>query len=251
MQLIRDTRIVYLRELRPTLREPLAVVFTLGQPLIFILFFGPLLSGMPGTGGGSPWQWFVPGILVMLGLSGTAGSGYNMLLEMQTGSHERLLVTPLNRSALLIGRALKEVVPLMLQAALIIIVTLPFGFHLFPAGVLLGLLLLAVLGIGLGALSYALAIAVKDQDWVFWVIQQTFMFPLLILSGILLPLDGAPEWMRTLSRLNPLTYIVEAERALFAGDFSHPSILIGLVASLVIAALGLTLGIRAMRRAAV
>jgi ABC-2 type transport system permease protein len=251
MQLIRDTSIVYIRELRPTLREPLAVVFTLGQPLIFLLFFGPLLVGMPGTGDGSPWQWFVPGILVMLGLSSTAASGYNLLLEMQTGSHERLLVTPLNRSALLIGRALKEVVPLLLQALLIILVVLPFGFQIYPLGVLAGLLILAVFGIGLGALSYALAIAVKDQEWIFWVVQQTLLFPLLILSGMLLPLEAAPDWMRAISRLNPLTYIVEGERALFAGDFSQPSILAGAVGALAIAAVGLTLGIRAMRRASV
>lgn len=250
MSVIRDTAVVYAREIRPTLYEPPALVFNLVQPLIFLLLFGPLLGGMPGVGESSPWQWFVPGILVMLALSTTtAGTGYNLLLEMQTGSHERLLVTPLNRSALLVGRTLKEVVQLLAQAVLIIIVVLPFGFQLYPLHMLVGLLLLAVFGIGLGALSYALAIAVKDQEWIFWMTQQTLLFPLLILSGVLLPLDMGPDWMQATSRVNPVTYIVEAERALFAGDFGPSSVLVGTIVALAIVAVGLALGIRAMRRA--
>ena len=68
----------------------------------------------------------------------------------------------------------------------------PFGFDLHVGGALVGLALLAVFGIGLGAFSYALAIAVRKQDWMFWVVQQTFLFPLMILSGMLLPLETGP-----------------------------------------------------------
>lgn len=250
LNVIRDSTVVYTREIRPTLYDPLSLTFNLVQPLVFVLLYGPLLGGIAGVGGGSPWQWFVPGILVMLGLSSTtAGAGYTLLLEMQTGSHERLMVTPLSRASLLIGRALKDVITLLAQGLIIIIVSLPFGFQLYPLGVLVGMLLLAVLGIGLGGLSYALAIAVRNHEWIFWMAQQTLLFPLLILSGMLLPLEMGPPWMQTISRLNPVTYVVEAERALFAGNFAHPSVLVGVVVSIVIAALGLGLGIRAMRRA--
>jgi ABC-2 type transport system permease protein len=134
---------------------------------------------------------------------------------------------------------------------LIILIALPLGFQLFPVGVVAGLLLLAVLGVGLGALSYALAIAVKKQEWLFYAVQQTLLFPLLILSGILLPMEGGPEWLLFLSRINPLTYIVEAERALFAGDFTHPSVLYGTLVAIALAAVGLLVGTRAMRRASV
>lgn len=250
MSVLRDTAIVYVREMRPVLREPIGLLFTLTQPLLYLLFFGPLLGGVSMFGEMSSWQWFVPGILVMLGLTGTtAGAGYNMLMEMQTGSHERLLVTPLNRPALLIGRAMKEVVPLLGQAVLVIAVAIPLGFRLYPLGVLLGLLLLGIVGIGLGALSYALAIAVKDQDWIFWTVTQTFMFPLMILSGVLLPLELGPRWMAVVGAYNPLTYIVEAERALFAGELGQPVVWMGLGVAMVIAVIGLALGIRAMRRA--
>jgi len=252
MKLIRDTVIVATRELRVTMRDPFTVIFSLIQPLFFLALYGPLLgASVSGIGEETPWQWFVPGILVMIGLFGTSMSGANLLYEMMTGSHERLLVTPLDRSALLIGRALKEIVPLVIQAIIIVVVVLPFGFRLYPLGMLVGLVLLAVFGVGLGALSYALAIAVKKQEWMFYAVQQTLIFPVLILSGMLLPIDAGPDWMKVLARFNPLTYIVEAERALFAGDFAQSSILFGIIAAVALAVVGLTVGTRAMCRASV
>jgi ABC-2 type transport system permease protein len=251
MQFVRDISAVFVRELRPTLRDPISPIFSMGQPLIFLAFFGPLLSGMAAVGGGSPWQWFVPGNLVMMALFGTSMTGSNLLYEMQTGAHERLMVTPVSRSAMLIGRSLKEMVPLIVQALIIIAAVLPFGFQLYPLGAMAGLLILGAFGIGLGALSYALAIAVRKQEWLFWAVQQTLQFPLMILSGMLLPLENAPAWMRIASRANPLTYIVEAERALFSGHYVHQSVPIGLVMALATAACGLLVGTYAMRRAGI
>jgi ABC-2 type transport system permease protein len=253
--LARDTRIVFVRELKPMIRDPFSVVFGLVQPLVFLALFGPLLSGSVGaagpvTAGGSVWQWFVPSILVMTALFGTSAVGSNLLFEFQTGAHERMLVTPLSRSSLLIGRSLKEMVPLAGQAVLIVAVMVPFGFDLHPAGALLGLLLLAVFGVGLGSLSYALAIAVRKNEWMFWLVQQTLLFPLMILSGMLLPLEAGPSWMRVASSANPLAYLVDAERALFAGDVASLDALWGAVAAGLTAAIGLFVGIRAMLRSA-
>ena len=118
--------------------------------------------------------------------------GANLTQEIVTGSHERLLVSPLSRSSLLVGRALKEVVPMLMQAAIIVVVVTPFSFDLHLAHVLVGVVLLSLFSIGVGALSFALALAAKDQDWLFWTVQQTLIFPLLLLAGVLLPLDGAP-----------------------------------------------------------
>jgi ABC-2 type transport system permease protein len=243
------------RELRPVLHDPFSLVFGMIQPLVFLGLFGPLLVGSLGgqaesTVGDSVWQWFVPSILVMTALFGTSTVGANLLFEFQTGAHERLLVTPLSRPSLLIGRALKEMVPLAAQAVIIVAVMIPFGFQLYAAGAVIGLVLLAVFGIGLGSLSYALAIAVRKQEWMFWVVQQTLIFPLMILSGMLLPLESGPEWMQVASKFNPLTYLVNAERALFAGDVGSAAAGWGWVAALVTVAVGLAVGISSMRRSA-
>jgi ABC-2 type transport system permease protein len=216
------------------------------QPLVFLGLFGPLLDQVSGLGTESSLQWFVPGIVVMSALFGASTTGSNLQLEMKTGSHERLLVSPLRRSSLLIGRALKEVVPVLAQALIIVAVVVPFGFDLHPAGILVGLALVAPFAVGLGALSHALAIAAKENDWVFWGVQQTLLFPLLLLSGMLLPIDGGPGWMQALSQANPLTHLVDAERALFAGDIADTAVLWGAVSAAAVLAVGLAVGIKAV-----
>ncbi|WP_425581723.1 ABC transporter permease [Streptosporangium vulgare] len=163
--MVTDTVTVFNRELRPVLRNPFSVIFTMVQPLFFLALFAPLL---PAVEGGSALQWFVPGIVVMSCLFGTSSTGANLLFEIQTGSHERMLVSPLRRPALIVGRALKEIVPVLAQTVVVVAVTVPFGFRPHLLGALLGLLVLAVFCVGLGALSYTLALASKDSEWMFW-----------------------------------------------------------------------------------
>jgi ABC-2 type transport system permease protein len=241
------TGIVFGRELRPVIHDPFSVIFGLIQPLFFLGLFAPLLSSVSGLGTAGSLQWFVPGVIVMLCLFGTSTTGANLQQEIVTGSHERILVTPLTRQSLMIGRALKEIVPVMAQAIVIVLVTVPFGFRFNVAGSVVGLAILAVFCVGLGALSYSLALACKNQEWMFWVVQQTLLFPLLLLAGMLLPIEAGPGWLKALAHANPLTYVVDAERALFNGDFALDTLAGGVVAAVVVAALGLLVGTRAMR----
>jgi ABC-2 type transport system permease protein len=239
-----DVLTVFSRELRPTLRQPFTIIISMVQPLVFLGLFAPLLPKVEGT---SPLQWFVPGIVVMSALFASSMTGSNLLLEQQTGSHERMLVTPLRRSALLVGRALKEIVPMVAQAALIVAVCLPFGFRLHLTGAVIGMVILAGFCVGLGALSYTLALASKNQEWLFWTVQQTLLFPLLLLAGMLLPIDGGPDWLQTMAKFNPLTYVVDAERALFQGDIWAATTVTGAISAAGVAVLGLAVGVRAMK----
>lgn len=240
-----DTWNVMTRELRPVWREPASVLFAMVQPLVFLALFAPLL---PEVESGSALQWFVPGIVAMTALMGASFTGANLMQEMMTGSHERLLVSPLSRPSLLVGRSLKEIVPMLMQTAIIVAVVTPFAFELHLGGILVGMLILALFSIGLGALSFTLALLAKDQDWLFWTVQQTLIFPLLLLAGVLLPLDGAPRWLQVASDLNPLKYVVEAERALFAGQYPADTVIAGFVAAAITAVLGLVVGVRVMNR---
>lgn len=244
--IVNDTVTVFSRELRPMLRDPFSVVFSMIQPLVFLALFAPLLPDLPGEA--SALQWFVPGIVVMSCLMGSSMTGSNLLYEMQTGSHERMLVTPLRRPALLVGRALKEIVPMLAQTVVIVLVVVPFGFTLNVVGAVIGLVILAVFCVGLGSLSYSLALASKNTEWMFWAVQQTLLFPLLLLAGMLLPVDGGPGWLETMSKFNPLTYIVDAERALFNGEVASTTVVYGVVAAVAVGAFGLWVGTGAMRR---
>jgi ABC-2 type transport system permease protein len=249
-----DVAAVWTRETLTIVRDPFSLVFSLLQPLVFLGLFAPLLSGVAGDGlgggqlgGGGTLQWFLPGVVVMITMFGTSMTGSNLQFEIMTGAFERILATPLSRAALMIGRALKELTPLVVQALVIVLVAVPFGFRLYPLHVLVGLAILGVFGVGIGALSYALAIAVRKAEWVFWAVQQTLLFPLLILSGMMLPLQSGPRWMQIASAFNPLTYVVDAERTLFAGELAGRSVLYGAVAAALTCAIGLWTGVRAIR----
>ncbi|GMA32755.1 ABC transporter permease [Litorihabitans aurantiacus] len=254
---VHDTAAVAWRELRLTLRDPFSQVFALGQPIVFLLLFAPLLSGLVGgamagpgaaAAGESTIQWFLPGLLVMIALFGTGMTGSNLLFEMQMGSYERILASPLSRASIIVGRALKEFVPLVAQALILTLAAIPFGFEIHVAGVALGLVMLGLFGIGLGSLSYALGLASKNREWLFWTVQQSVTFPLLLLAGMMLPLESGPGWMQVASRFNPITYLVDAERVLFAGGFTI-DVVWGFLAAAATLAVGLAVGVSAIRRA--
>jgi ABC-2 type transport system permease protein len=247
--------ISFRREFAPLLRNWYYVLFGLMQPLLYLGLFVPLLGGGPGGGagsgggGGSALQWFVPGMLVMLTLFSTATCGWTLTEELLSGTFERFLATPMSRPALLVGRALKELVPLLVQALLIVAVAAPFGLEVHVVAVALGLVLLLAFGVGIAAMSYALAIASKRDGTLFYLVTHSISLPLMLLGGVLLPMDAAPRWLYLASRANPLTYLVEAERALFAGTIADPSVAYGALAAAVTAALGLWLGVAAIRKA--
>ncbi|WP_052810025.1 ABC transporter permease [Streptomonospora alba] len=248
---LHDTWTVFLREVTPVVREPLGLAFSMVQPLLFLFLFGPLLGGAGGFAGGqSPWQWFVPGILVMLCLFGPMMSGYTLLVELLGGSLERMLVSPLNRTAMLIGRTLKESAVLAVQAVLIVALAVPLGFEPHWLGALAGTALLTVFGVGLGALSFVLAMASQPDGELFYGVTQMLLFPLLLLSGVLLPLDHGPVWLQAAAAVNPVSYVAEAARALFAGSFTEAAVLHGASAAAAVALAGLVLGTRRMRRGA-
>lgn len=248
MKVLRDTGIMFQRQMAPTLRNPLFfLVFGMMQPVLYLVLFGPLLSGMPGPLGADPMQWFVPGMLCMLAVFATAFAGFGLLPEMQAGVHERLLAAPVSRVALLLGRVLRDVLVLIAQALVVIAGAAAFGVQVSIPGALAGLLLLAVLGVGLGTLSYLLAMALK-VPFKFSGALQAVIMPLILLSGVMLPMDLAPGWLYALSRINPVSHVVDAERALFNGGFAVSEIGLGAGVAVAVAALALALGARSMRR---
>lgn len=250
-KILRDTATVLSRELTPELRSPASMVLTMGQPLLFLVLFGSMLAGtgVPlGDSDGGTWQWFVPGILVMMCLLGPLSAGHSLLAELSGGQLERFLVTPISRVALIVGRTAKDTVLLFAQTVLLTAIAVPLGMRAHPAGALATLALLALLAVGLSAMSYLLAIASQPSGNLFWLVTQMLIFPVMLLSGILLPVEAAGGWLQAVATINPLSYVVDAARALFAGEFSDRRVPAGVLVAAVTGAFGLLLATRRMRR---
>jgi ABC-2 type transport system permease protein len=248
--LARDTWLIFGRYWLLFLRNPVWVIVGIVQPVFYLLLFAPLLNGIaqsPGFPAGGAYNVFVPGLLIQLGLFGASGVGFGLIAELRNGVIERLRVTPVSRFAMLLGRALRDIVVLMIQALLLMLLALPFGLNIHPLGMLLMLGLLALLGLMMAPVSYAVALWLGNEDS-FAPLIFTVSLPLLLLSGVLLPMSLAPTWLHDVSKVNPLTYVVDGTRALFAGDFSDVDVPVGIGVAVVLGALLAWWGTRTFQR---
>ncbi len=247
MSFVRDTIIIFSRSMRLSLRQPLWVLIGLLQPILYLTLFGPLLQTVAASSGfeGDAWQVFVPGLLVQLGIFGGLFVGFGIIAEWRSGVVERQLVTPASRAAIISGRTLRDVVVIVVQAIVLMGASYLMGLRVPLGAVLLALVLIGLLGAAFSFISNAIGIATKSEDALAPMVN-TLALPILLLSGILLPMTLAPRWLQIVSDFNPFKHIVEALRSVFRGEFATPIVGIGLVLAVILVVLGAWLGSRVL-----
>ncbi len=254
MRTLRDTGLVFRRYMAQTLHNPVWMVFGLAQPIMYLVLFAPLLKplasvpGFPHIGNGSPYNTFVPGLLVQLGLFGASGVGFGLIAELRLGVIERMRVTPISRMALLLGRGLRDIVIITTQSLLLVVASIPFGLSVDLPGLVVALALIALIGLLTASLSYTVALAVKNEDG-FAPSVFSVSLPLLLLSGVLLPMDFAPTWLQTIASFNPLKQAVDAARQAFNQNIMSWTVLEGVGIMVVMCVLAVALASRAFGRA--
>ncbi|HXM55206.1 MAG TPA: ABC transporter permease, partial [Candidatus Dormibacteraeota bacterium] len=191
---------------------------------------------------------FVPGLLIQLGLFGATSVGFGLIHELRIGVIERMRVTPVSRLALLLGRALRDVVTLLVQSLIIILLSLPFGLTIHVTGMLVILALLALIGLLFASLSYAVALWLKSEDS-YAPLVFSVTLPLLLLSGVLLPMSLAPDWLRAIALADPLSYAVDAGRSVFNDHPGDLSVVKGVAIMAVLAVLAVGAAARSFNRA--
>ncbi|MET7356886.1 ABC transporter permease [Streptomyces sp. NPDC005562] len=243
-----DTALIFGRYARQTLRSPFQILFGVLMPLLYLLFFGPLLTGLPLGSRGDSWQVLVPGLLLQLGLFGASYSGFALIIEKQFGVVERMRVTPVSRLALLLGRVLRDAALFVFQAVLLVVAAVAMGLRAPLAGILLGFAFVGVLTIVLASLSYALAMLVSKPHE-FGPVVNAVSMPAMLLSGLMLPMALAPGWLDVLSHFMPFRYLVDAVRAAYVGDYASTAMLYGVLTAAALTLGSVTVGTRVFRRA--
>lgn len=241
---IHDTLVVFRRSMVISLQNPVWVLVSLMQPILYLALFGPLLQAVaktPGFPPGDAWQVFVPGLLVQLGIFGAAFVGFGIIAEWRSGVIDRMMVTPASRTALITGRVLRDVVIICLQGIILIATAFLFGLRIPLAAIFGALIVVALLGAAFAYLSYAAGLALKSEDALAPLLN-SIALPILLLSGILLPMTLAPRWLRILSDLDPFKYIVDAERAIFRSEYWSRTTEIGVAIAIVIVLISAWLG---------
>ncbi|MEV4636243.1 ABC transporter permease [Actinoplanes sp. NPDC049548] len=248
MKLLRDTWLIFQRQALLLLRNPVWILVGVFQPVMYLLLFAPLLKPALGVRtNAEAYEIFVPGLLVLLAIFGGLFQGFGLIAELRAGVIERSRVTPVSRLALLLGRSLRDTVSLLAQAVIITLLALLFDLRVVLGNLLLAYLMLALISLMTSAVSYGVALAVKSED-ALAPLMNTVAQPVLLLSGILLPLTFAPGWLQGIADWNPFSWAVDGTRALFRGDLGASEVWQGLLIMAVLAVAAVTWAARLFAR---
>ena len=219
MKLFRDISLIFQRQMQLLLRNPVWIFVGVFQPVMYLLLFAPLLKP----------------------------AGFGLIAELRAGVIERSRVTPVSRLALLLGRSLRDVVSLVAQAVIITLLALLFDLRVALGYLLLAYLMLALISLMTSAVSYGVALKVRSED-ALAPLMNTVAQPVLLLSGILLPLTFAPGWLQGIADWNPFSWAVNGTRALFRGDLGASAVWQGLLIMAVLATLAVAWAAREFAR---
>jgi ABC-2 type transport system permease protein len=252
LKLIRDSWLIFGSALRTTLRNPAWVLIGLFQPVCYMLLFAPLLKnlvGVPGFPTGGAYNVFTPGLMFLMAIFGAGFAGFNVIGRLREGVIERWRVTPVSRLAMMIGVVGVDLLNLTAQTLLLLGIGLLLGFSPSVGGMLLLLVLLLAAGLMMASCSYSIALILKDESALAAMVN-LFALPLLLLSGVFLPITLAPDILQNISKANPFTYAITAGRVLVNGNLGDVAVIQAFTILVIGAALALFWATQSIRKAA-
>ena len=247
MSIFFDIEYLFIRALKKLVRNPILLFFSLFQPIIFLVLFTQLFSrfaNLPGFPAGSYLEFATPGILLQNAFSSALQSGTSIVEDINAGFLQKMLVTPVNRSAILLGRLTSDMFRVVIQSVIILGLAYVLGFTAVTGigGILLMLVIIAFFGLAWSGISLAIGLRTRNAETVFGI-GAFLTFPLLFMSTALTPSSFLPDWMKTVSMFNPISYTVDAVRVLALNGFDGGTILsaFGVIGAIAIVTLGTTL----------
>jgi len=235
--------------LKKLVRNPILLFFSLFQPIIFLLLFTQLFSkfsSLPGflqaTGASSYLEFATAGILLQNAFGSALQSGTSIVLDLDTGYLQKMLVTPVSRYAILLGRLTSDAFRVVVQSGIILLLAYVLGATVSTGivGILLMLFTIAFFGLAWSGISLAIGLKTRSAETVF-AIGGFLTFPLLFMSTALTPKLLMPDWISNVSNFNPISYTVDAARALMITGYDWSTVLkafgvIGLIAAVTLGA---------------
>lgn len=218
MKTLTDTWYMAGRHIRALLRQPMWIIVTLVQPIIWLVLFGGLFTTMESTPGWpegvSFLEFITPGVIVMTAFFSAGWNGMAMLQELDRGIIDRFLVSPAARSSIILGRLLQGALSIAIQSVIVLLLALVMGAS-YPNGIggLAVLILIAsILGSAFGAFSNGMALLIRKEESLI-ALMQFLLLPLTFLASAFIPLDLAPDWIAAVAHFNPVNWAIEAGRS--------------------------------------
>ena len=213
--------VMWSREMKRLVRAKSRMAGTLIMPFFFLLAMGfgfRSKIGFPGIPQGISYvEFLVPGIIGMTLLFSSMVTGISVLWDKEFGFLKEIMVAPVRRWAVVLGRVAGGITTAFLQGILILIVSFFMGFKIMnPLGLLIAFVFMVLIGIGFISFGIAIASTMEDTQG-FSMIMQLVVFPTFLLSGAFFPVTNFPSWLQIISYLNPLTYGVDGLRGSLIG----------------------------------
>ena len=220
----RAMHIVWKRELIRFVRAKARIVTGLVQPVLFLFVLGGGLSPLVGDAGGLDFRMFVfPGVVAMSVLTTAIFSAVSIVWDREFGFLREMLVAPVSRAALVLGKALGGTTVAMLQGTIMLLLAPLVGVRLTPLLVLQVMGASALMAFALTGFGLLVAGRIKRIES-FQVVMQFLLFPMLFLSGAMFPLQGLPTWLGVLTKIDPVTYAIDPiRRVVFAAQDLGPA----------------------------
>ena len=210
--------VVAYREVLRFLADRTRAASSFAMPLLFLVIFGAGFSKALGAlaPGVNYIQFMFPGIIAMTVLMNSLFSGISVVSDKEFGFLKEILVAPISRTGIALGKAVGGSGVAVIQALVLLILAPLVGVALSPRIVLLMLPVVIILSLGLSGLGILIASFMETQQG-FQLLIQLLIFPLIFLAGVFFPTHSEPTWMAVISKVNPLTYGVSAIRQIFLG----------------------------------
>jgi len=194
------------------------MIGSIAFPLLFLFIFGSGLSSRMGfLGPGIDFtQFMFPGIIGMTVLMSSFMAGISLVWDREFGFLKEVLVAPISRTSVAVGKTLGSATVALPQGILILLLAPVIGVSLSVSTVLVLLPLMFLLAASMGSFGILLATRIKSMQ-AFQVVMQMLMFPMLFLSGVFFPVEGLPAWMNVLVKINPATYGIAPIRQVILG----------------------------------
>jgi ABC-2 type transport system permease protein len=207
---------MFLRHWRALLRQPWYIAFTLVQPIIWLVFYGELFKRvveLPGFGASNYLTFITPGIVVMTALFGGGWTGMGVIQEMEQGTLERFLVSPISRGGMIAGRLLAMATTNMVQSAVLVALGYALGarFASLAGGLVVLIACALLLSAAVAGLSSAMALMVRKRESVIGAVNFVLL-PLTFLSSTFMAPALMPGWIRSFAKVNPVNWAIEAGR---------------------------------------
>jgi ABC-2 type transport system permease protein len=246
---MQEILIIVQRELKKYWRNKSRIVGTLGMPFFMLFIFGAGLDNVvdnPMFSGGYS-QFIMPGIIGMVLLFNSIFSGVSVIWDKQFGFMKEMLVAPISRVRIIIGKTLGGASTSIFQGFLMLALSFILGVRpTWFIGTLIAIPIMFLISISFVAIGTAIASQMNDMHG-FQLIMNFLIMPLFFLSGALFPLNNVPAWLRVLTYIDPMTYAVEALRFCFLGT-SAIAFPISIAVLLLFAAASITAGTILFRR---